>query len=65
MIGEVISEEWASAILLRAVVEHRSQELLITLMNGGAATLDPDGQLVVMSGDLISKLAGLRESREH
>ena len=54
----MMDETFASNLLLRAIVEHRAAELLLTLMDGGSATLNPEGGLVLVGNDIIKQLGG-------
>lgn len=53
-----MSEEMAKAILEAAIREHRCAEFMDCLFEGGSATVDPQGRLVLASGDVIAQLMG-------
>lgn len=53
-----MTEHLAAAILLAAVEEGRSAELLDCLFNNGSATVDPEGKLVLATNDTLQQLMG-------
>lgn len=53
-----MDENFAAFILLAAIREGRAAELLTCLFEGGSATVDPDGKLVLASSDILKQLAG-------
>lgn len=52
-------EQWerrAGMIFLAAIGERRCGELLTALLNEGTATVDTDGRLVIINGDMLMGL---------
>lgn len=52
-----ITEPTAARIMQTAINEERAAELLDALLDGGSATVDPTGHLVIISANMLADLA--------
>ena len=48
----------AQGVFLVALRDHRAGELLQALFDGGSATLDPEGHLVIVDGEQLAAMLG-------
>lgn len=55
-------EEAAKLIFQAAIDESRCEELLLALFDGGSATVDDDGKLVIASAKQLDDLVGRASS---
>ena len=51
-----IPEQYAQAILTKAISENKASELLETLFDGGSVTLTPANELIIISSDIIQQM---------